>query len=391
MREGLIGAKPIAKGIIRKEKLMDEHSKGSKELFKEVIDTGLCTFCGGCAGGCPYLVPYKGGMRLMDNCMLAEGQCYQYCPRTYTDMDAISQEVFGVPYGEDEIGAVKDVFLARSTDREIQKKAQDGGTVTTLLSLALTEGIIDAVVETKMDDDKIPRGFMARKKEELLACTGVSYEPSPVLEAINRLPRESTEKLGIVGVPCQVACVAKMKTYPPKNRVNIDNVKLLIGLFCGWTLANGFHQFLKEHFDLSQATKFDVPHHPGHTFDVYTQSDKKSVEIDEVRQHINAACNYCWDMTSEFADISAGSGRAMFRGWNTVIVRTKLGAELMDIAKRKHALETQPIPIESVDNLKRASLNKKKRAVSSIVGKTGDKKDLLYLGLSQNLVDKLLD
>jgi len=305
-------------------------------------------------------------------------------------MNALSQQIFGVPYSGDEIGIGKEIFLARSTDKEIRKNGQDGGTVTTLLTVALSEGIIDGVVETKMSDDKIPHGFIARNKEELRNCAGVSYEPSPVLEALNRLPRDSTEKLGIVGVPCQVACVANMKTSPSKNRVNINNVKLVIGLFCGWTLANGFHQFMRERFDLSRAIKFDVPHHPGHTFDVYTKSGKESVEIDEVRQYINEACSYCWDMTSEFADISVGSGRATYRGWNTVIVRTKTGAKLLDLAKAKRALEIQPIPAENVDNLKRAALNKKKRALEKIIEKSGDRKNLLYLGLSERMVDKFL-
>ena len=80
----------------------------------------------------------------------------------------------------------------------------------------------------------------------------------------------------------------------------------------------------------------------------------------------------------------------MFKGWNTVIVRTKIGAELMDIAKTKRALETQPIPIESLTNLKRVALKKKKEALSNIIAKTGDKKKLLYLGLSESMVNKLL-
>ena len=368
---------------------MIRKDKASNELFDEVINMGLCCFCGGCSGGCPYLVSYQGRMVLMDNCILSDGQCYQYCPRTYTDMDLISQQAFGVPYGEEEIGIVKEIFLARSADTEIREKGQDGGVVTTLLSVALAEGIVDGIIETKMDDDKTPRGFIARNREELLECAGNSYEPGSALEVLNRLPRESTEKLAVVGLPCQVAALGKMKTFPPKNRANIGNVKLVIGLFCGWALADGFHQFLQEHFDLSQVTKFDIPHHPAHTFDVYTKSGKESIELEEIRQYINEACSYCFDMTSEFADISVGSGRAKFKGWNTVIVRSKVGVELMNIAKTNHALEIQSIPTENVTSLKRAALNKKKGALKNFVSKTGDKKSLLYFGLSQALADKL--
>jgi len=364
--------------------------KGSRELMDEVVDTGLCAFCGACTGACPYRVTYKGRVVLLDNCTISDGQCYTYCPRTYTDMDAMSKKIFGVPYGEDEIGTAREIFLARSTDAKVQEKGQDGGVVTALLLLALEEGIIDGAVETKMDEDKVPHGFIARNRQEVLECAGVSYEPSPVLEVLNGLPRENGEKLAVVGIPCQLASLAKMKTMPPKNRISIDNVKLVLGLFCGWSLADGFHELLNENYDLSKVTKFDIPHHPGHTFDMYSESGKESIEIEDLRGYINEACGYCWDMTAEFADISVGSGRAKFKGWNTVIVRSKAGAELMEIAKKKGMLETQPIPAESVENLKRASLNKKKRALSNIVARTGDKKDLLYLGIPSALADKLL-
>ncbi len=55
--------------------------KGSRELLEGVVDAGLCTLCGGCSGGCPYLLPYRGRIVLLDNCTLSEGQCYQFCPR----------------------------------------------------------------------------------------------------------------------------------------------------------------------------------------------------------------------------------------------------------------------------------------------------------------------
>lgn len=367
---------------------MTEHT--SKKLYDEVIDNGLCTLCGGCTGFCPYLVVHDGRVVRVHQCDLDEGQCYQYCPRTPTDMDAVSRAIFGAPYGEGEIGIAREVFLARSTDQEIHQKAQDGGIVTTLLSTALTEGMIDGAVETKLDGEKIPHGVIARNRQELLECAGVSYEPSPVLEAFNRLPGQSTEKLGLVGLPCHVTCLSKMKLSPPAHRAAIEKVKLVIGLFCGWTLSNGFHRFLKERFDLTRTIKFDIPHHPAHSFDLYTESEIQSVDLDELRPFINTACSYCIDMTAEFADISVGSGRALFKGWNTVIVRTKAGAELVEIAKKRSAMEIQPIPDESLTNLKRASLNKKRNALHRIIAGTGSREDLGYLGISDSLAGKLL-
>ena len=221
-----------------------------------------------------------------------------------------------------------------------------------------------------------------------MECSGTSYEPCPTLQTLNQLPDDSNENLGIVSLPCHAEAIAKMKTYSTRNRVSIENVKLVIGLFCGWTLAEGFHRFMQQGFDLSNVVKFDIPHHPGHTFDAfYEDGGKKEIELENIRNFINPACAFCWDMTAEFADVSVGSGRAKYRGWNTLIVRTEAGAEIVALAKEKGLLETQPLPEENVVNLKRASLNKKKRAVRELRVKYDGQ--LGYLGLSQAIAQDL--
>lgn len=94
-------------------------------------------------------------------------------------------------------------------------------------------------------------------------------------------------------------------------------------------------------------------------------------------------------MTSEFADISVGSVEGI-EGWNTVIVRTDTGAELMEMARTKGKLESDKLPGENLAHLKEAALLKKKRALQEIIKRSGDEKNLLYLGLSQSLADKLM-
>lgn len=368
----------------------DKVEASNKVLFDEVIDAGLCTLCGACSGGCPYLVPYKGRIVLLDNCILSDGQCYQYCPRTYTDMDAISRHFFGVPYSEDELGTTKEVLMVRSTDARIKERAQYGGTVTALLSLALAEGLVDSAILSRMSDDKTPGAHLVQNTEEVLQCAGSNYMACPVLKVLNYIPKYIEERLGIVVMPCQGLALAKMKKDPPQNRVNIGNVKLVIGLFCTWALSpDEFHKFLKENLDLPQVIKFDIPPPPANRFDAYTPSGRVSFPLDQIREFIMPTCTYCLDMTSEFADISVGSVED-FEGWNTVIVRTKVGAELMEMAKAKGKLETNTLSPRNLAHLKEAALLKKKRALKEIIERSGDKRDLLYLGLSESIVNKLL-
>lgn len=369
---------------------MTTKPKGYRELLDEVIDAGLCTLCGACVGACPYLVAYKGRIVLLDNCNLAEGQCYLYCPRTYVDMDAISQKTFGLPYTGDELGTMREVLMARSTDAGTRERAQYGGTVTTLLSVALAEGLVDAAVVSKDSEDRVPVPYVARSEEEVLDCAGSNYMACPVLEALNRVPRQSEERLALVATPCQCLAVAKMKLNSPENRVDIGNLKLTVGLFCTWALSpDGFHRFLRENLDLPQVLRFDIPPPPAERFDAYTASGRTSFPLKQVRQFVMSTCALCLDMTAEFADVSVGSVEGI-EGWNTVVVRTEAGAEVMERARASGKLETAALPSENLAHLKEAALLKKVRALKQIAGRTGSRSDLLYLGLPAGVVDRLL-
>ncbi len=365
-------------------------TKGMGELFKEVINKGLCTLCGACIGDCPYTVFYRGKIRMLDFCNREEGHCYEYCPRTHTDLDEISNKLLGVPFSGAGIGTVKDVFMARSRDSKVRSKAQYGGTVTTLLLLALENGLINAAITTKTSDEKLPESCVAHSAAEVMESAGSSYMAYPVLEAVNRIPKESKDRLGIVVTPCQAVALAKMRLNPPTQRNSLGNLRLSIGLFCTWALDYGrFYEFLKNNVDLAKVNKFDIPPPPANKFDVYMGQEIKSFPLDEVRNYRMATCAYCLDMTAEFTDISVGSVEGV-EGWNTVIVRTQRGMDIIADAKKMGRLDIKDLPDQSLTHLKEAALNKRARAVQEIVKKTGDKNELMYIDISDNLKQKLL-
>lgn len=369
---------------------MVKETKGCKELISEVIEKNLCCLCGACAGSCPYLTSYKGRIVQMDSCTLADGQCYQYCPRTAMDMDALSRQVFGGPYTEEEMGTFRQVFIARAQDSALREKGQYGGTVTTLLSTAMEEGLIDRALLTRTEKDKTPKPLVAGNRTEVLEAAGSNYMACSVLEAYNRLPEGTSDRLALVGVPCQVLAFSKMKLEQPRHRCATDRVALVIGLFCTWALSpSGFHDFLKKSLNLSSAIRFDIPPPPADRFDVYTTSGKISLPLEKVREYVMPTCAYCLDMTAEFADVSVGSVEGI-EGWNTVIIRTEAGARLIETARSKGKIEIQELPGDKLAHLKEAALIKKKRALKQIVNRTGDRKDLLCVGLSAKLAEKLL-
>ena len=129
--------------------------------------------------------------------------------------------------------------------------------------------------------------------------------------------------------------------------------------------------------------------------ELFTNNGVKSIPFDEVRECIREACLYCMDSTAEYADVSVGSARFSgnwedVREWNQLIVRTKKGKELVDLAVRKGVLEVREAPAESLKEVKDAAVKKKKEALKNIIRKSGSVKNLLYLDVRDPAVLKYL-
>jgi len=364
--------------------------KASQKLYDEVVTSGLCTLCGGCVWLCPYfrVNPRRGTLEQIDVCDIDEGRCYTFCPRTCLDLDALNQATFGKPYTTIDIGEVRNIVMARSLDKEIEAKAQYGGVVSTLIIYALNKKLIDTAVLTK-SVDLIPQAIIATSQEEVLLSSGSNYMACSTLEAFNKAASGPAEKIGIVGVPCQIQALAKRRIAGFEDRNNIGKLALTIGLFCTWALDRSFWEFIAKKVSPTKVKKTDIPPPPAGEFQIYTDQDCISIPLEQVREFIRPACLSCVDMTAEYADISVGSVEGI-EGWNTVIIRSKLGSELMDSAQETGLLEVKDLPVENLNHLKEASLIKKRRAIDNILKESGSTQDLGYLKIKPEVLDRLL-
>lgn len=364
----------------------------SKELEINVIKEKLCTLCGACTEMCPYLIAYRGRIILRDDCNLSQGRCHNFCPRTSINLDDIHLVIFGRSYPWNSLGYTREICIARSTDTLIRSKGQYGGVVTAIVAFALKEGFIDSAVLTHSGDDGFPEGTLAITEEEILDCAGSSYIASPTIGAFNRGTQTiGKEKVGVVGTPCQVLALSKMKASSLDLQNNGRRLSLTVGLFCTWALSyEEFVQCIKKRTSLLDIVKVDVPPPPANVFEIYTPSRRIAIPLEEIRNIIRPACTYCIDMTGEFADISVGAAEGI-TGWNTVIVRSEKGAELFRKAVSNKVLEVDQLPEQSLEHLKEASLQKKKRGLKNIIQKTGKADDLLYLKSDSKIVKEFLD
>jgi coenzyme F420 hydrogenase subunit beta len=324
----------------------------------------------------------------MESCPVTESRCCQFCPRMEVDLDLVASTFFGVPYSAEPMGEVLEVIIARSREAEIRERAQYEGTVFTLIRVALASGLIKTAVLPKLVDG-VPQGVTVSSAEEVLDCCGSSDPICPVLEAFNRWQPADNDKVGIVGTPCQTLAVAHMRTCSLSAQSNVSRLNLVIGLFCPWAVSGSFRKVLAKRAPLSGIRRTDIPSPPASVFHVYTADRCLSIPLPDVRPFILPACALCWDMTSEMADISVGAAEGI-EGWNTVIIRTERGQELVRTAVSKGLLETGELPKANFNQLMESARLKKRRALRNLVRKSGEKGDLLYLKLKQETVEQIL-
>jgi coenzyme F420 hydrogenase subunit beta len=370
-------------------------ANSQKFLKRYVLDERLCTGCGACVGLCPYQIIYHDRTVQLHNCDLEDGKCYAFCPRTVTNLAALRELLFEPDDLTPEIGAVKGYYFSQATDPELRNIAQHGATVTALMELALAEGLIDSAIISSRNQEFMPNGVIINDREVLRKNAGSKFTVSATVAAFNQLVTQDAENIGAVATPCQALALAKMKLVK-ENNPKIDQLKLVIGLFCGWTLsAEKYTKLLIEkNIDLESITKMDIPAGKN-ILELFTNNGVRSIPFDEVQDCIREACLYCLDSTAEYTDVSVGSARFAgnweeVRQWNQLIVRTEKGRELVDLAVKRGVLEVRESSAEGLKELKDAAVKKKKEALKNIIQKSGSIKKLLYLDGRDPVVKKYL-
>ena len=318
-------------------------------LFKEIVRTDLCVSCGTCASVCPVssISMIEDKPRLTSIC-IACGMCYNNCPRVNFSEAEVEGEIFGRRRVGDEeryLGVYRACYAARSMDGEVLSRCQDGGVVTSILMRLLRNDprICAVVAGLEEGTDWHPKPTVATSLDNILDCAGTKYTPSSTILGLRSATQEyGRKRVALVGTPCQMKAVRRMKTPPFTALRLVDSLDLAIGLFCMETFE---HKSLIEYLggeglDPSRITRFDIKKGKFMAFEGEQMVHK--VSLKKMAGLVRPCCKYCKDFTSEFADISIGSVGSP-EGWSTVIVRTERGERAFDRAVESELLEVKPL------------------------------------------------
>jgi coenzyme F420 hydrogenase subunit beta len=317
-----------------------------KELYEEVINTGLCTGCAGCVIACPHeVIGYKheeGNYKPfhieeelgLDNCGHGEKgctSCTRACPRFRTWEPDADMHLFGKTRDDSAMyGQYKQLLLVRAADDDVHQKGQDGGFVSAMLIWLMKHDYIDAALTSFMEGDgtswKALPGI-ARNPEDVLKAAGSRYTYSANTLALKQAQEEGLSRLALVGMSCQSSVLPIMW----KRKVGKTGKPFLfnIGLLCSKTFDDAIFEELflaKYGLKKEEMVKMNIKG----AFQIWMKDGSfHEIDLKECHQWTREGCKTCPDFAAEHADISTG-GIGEDNAWTLCIVRTSLGEEVMN-------------------------------------------------------------
>jgi coenzyme F420 hydrogenase subunit beta len=328
-----------------------------RELFREVVTSGLCTGCAACVIACPHpVLDYESDQGIYkpfhldldggpDDC--THGQkgctmCTRACPRFRNWEGEIDIHRFARERTDDEVWGIGDVMLARATDETLVENGQDGGFVSALLIYALEHDIIDAALVSGLEGDGTTwraKPVVARTKDDVLDTAKSRYTYCANLLAYNEAVEGGAERIGLVGMGCMASAPGAMQAR--KAGKVARRLSLTIGLLCSKTFDDSiFEELFEAKYNVQRAdiVKMNIKG----VFQLWTKDGGYyEIPLKEAHAYTREGCTHCPDFAAEHADLSTG-GIGAFGDWTLVIVRTDLGRELMSAMKSDGLIETRP-------------------------------------------------
>ncbi|HMF33908.1 MAG TPA: dihydroorotate dehydrogenase electron transfer subunit, partial [Candidatus Lokiarchaeia archaeon] len=225
-----------------------------------------------------------------------------------------------------------------------------GGAISALLLSGIEDHVIDCAITASPDEAGRPRPTLSTTPEDVLRCAGTRHNQGPTLSAIGDAISREYSNIAVVGTPCQMQALRKMQNHPRFDFETYDLVKYAISTFC----LGAFHSAKLAPFLADNGVNpEDIRGMRFEDFKLIAETSAGTTSIPEnalFPECVRGNCKACSDYAGAFADISCGMIGSP-EGWTTLIVRTTRGKELLDQARVKGNLETQPLAPESLDNV----------------------------------------
>lgn len=343
--------------------------KDFNDLKKEIIDTGLCTACGTCAGICPTASVRMADLdgepapELAGTCAEC-GTCGLVCPGKNIPLRDLEQFTFGrlrdiTPL---DLGVYRYCASGFAHNSDVRFRGASGGMATALLMHALQSGTIDCALLAGFSKNAPWRteARLATTPAEIAGAAQSKYACVPVNTLLGEALAAGYKKIGVVGLPCHIHALRKIQLHREPAGL-ADKLSLTIGLLCASQFYfEGTRHLLTEwckidDFSVIKEISYRGGGWPGHF--VVNLNDGRTVTVDRHKYvyHLligiykRDRCEMCIDWSAELADISVGDywhplmKPGEEQGTSSCIIRSEAGDRLFSDAAARGGISSEPL------------------------------------------------
>ena len=200
-----------------------------RRLQEEVIDAGICTHCGTCAG------LSSGNLQMGETrdgpLPVAQGHpelpllAYEACPGKGIDYPAAYRTLFGALPQNWLLGCYRRLYVGHAAPRDIRRRGASGGVITQILLYLLEHGIIDGAVVLQQGRPRpwLAQPVIACSPEAIAAASQSVYIPTPVNTILPQM-EDFAGRLAYVGLPDQIAALRCLQQAGHTGAAKVDYV-----------------------------------------------------------------------------------------------------------------------------------------------------------------------
>ena len=250
-----------------------------------------------------------------------------------------------------------DMYIARSSDKEILEKAECGGAVTSLLKFALESKRVDAVVGVKARDGNRYNGIpvLITDPAEIAETGGSLHCASPNIARFLKeyLDGASSMKIAVVAKPCDAKAIIELAK---REQINLDNL-ILIGLNCTGTLPSAKAKTIfREEFEVdpSDVVSEDIEDNEL-IIRLKDGSEKKKslAELEEKGYGRRENCRRCETNIPVMADIACGKWGTTDKKSTFIEVCSEKGSQFIEAAIEAGYIKVEQPTTAAIDTRKK--------------------------------------
>jgi len=347
----------------------------------DIIHNDLCVGCGACVSeseNIKGMIWDKNGFLIPDiNPNFEESSnAIKACPfnlkydRLFQSEEILSRKYLSeAPLFNKDVGRYYEAYVGYSTS--FRDKSSSGGLATYIFEQLLKKNIVNSIFAVKESNGSYSYQFFddLSKIEEVSKTRYIPVSMVDLFDKINLVEG----KVAVAGVACFVKAIRLKQELHPEIK---EKIPFIIGIICGGLKSSFFTDYLAQKAqiignyrdqDYRMKDKDSLAH--DYSFGAFDKNDVlKTVKMRSLGDMWGTglfksnACDFCYDVTTELADISLGDAWLEpyindGMGNSVILTRSKLADELIISGISNNQLEVSILPVSKFIASQKGSFN----------------------------------